>query len=81
MIRCRQSKEFKRGILEGICGKEGHQQRTQAVPRCATLTPALQFGGIVILSSLAVTLEAAHSVQTVAPFTHLLAKQCTFIGI
>lgn len=45
------------------------------------LTSALQFGRVVVLSGLAVTLVAAHSIQTEASFTHLLAKQCTFICI
>lgn len=48
---------------------------------CFTLTSALHFGGVVVLSSLAVTLVAAHSIQTEASFTHLLAKQCAFICI
>lgn len=46
-----------------------------------TLTSALQSGRVVVLSGLAVTLVAAHGIQTEASFTHLLAKQCTLISI
>lgn len=46
-----------------------------------TLTSALQSGSVIVLSSLAVTLIAANSIQTEASFTHLIAKQGTFICI
>lgn len=46
-----------------------------------TLTSALQFDGVVVLSHLAVTFVAADSIGTEAPFAHLLTKQCTFICI
>lgn len=52
---------------------------TQTNPH--SLTSALQFGSVVVLSSLAVTFEAALGIQTEASFTHLRTKQRAFISI
>lgn len=57
------------------------QLHTQRPPPQTTLTSALQSGRVIVLSGLAITLVAAYSIQTEASFTHLLAKQGTFICI
>lgn len=71
--------EVTRKLLTSFRHKQTHTQSLSLL--FITLTSALQFGRVVVLSGFAVTLVAAYSIQTKASFTHLLAKQYTFICI